>query len=357
LASPAKKLSDSLLAYSARARSELRRLVAVRPSDRPWWMPLTSALSTGLPIAIGAHFSRLEDGLVATLGGLVCLYLPETSMRHRMRTMLSVSFGMVLCFTLGLLASTAPALVIPVLGLLAMLASVLCSTLRIGPPGNVFFVMVASVAAYTAWDPSRIFIAAAWFAAGALLACAWAYCASAIHLRRRAPNATPTKSPESPTSLLLHGTVVGLSVTLCLWLAHALDLERPYWIPVSCLAVMQGATLRDVWHRKIHRLVGTAVGLLLAAVLLDLPSSTWGLIGVVALLMFLIETSIVRHYAVAVVFITPLTILLAEVSIQGQGAAHSIMESRMLDTVLGCFIGMLGSFALELVRQGGTRQT
>jgi len=120
---------------------------------------------------------------------------------------------------------------------------------------------------------------------------------------------------------------------------------------------MQGATLRDVWHRKIHRLVGTAVGLLLAAVLLDLPSSTWGLIGVVALLMFLIETSIVRHYAVAVVFITPLTILLAEVSIQGQGAAHSIMESRMLDTVLGCFIGMLGSFALELVRQGGTRQT
>jgi len=315
-------------------------------------MPLTSALSTGLPIAVGAQFSRVEDGLVATLGGLVCLYLPETSMRHRMRTMLSCALGMVLCFSLGLLASTSPTLVVPLLGGIAMVGAVLCRRHAVGPPGNVFFVMVASVAAYSAWDPSRMFIAVAWFTSGALLACAWAYCASAIFLRRGAPAPVPT-NPSEPTGLqLLNGTVVGISVTACLLLAHALDLERPYWVPVSCLAVMQGATLRDVWHRKIHRLAGTGVGLLLASALLELPLATWGLVGVVALLMFLIETAIVRHYAVAVVFITPLTILLSEVSTHGQVNARSIMELRMLDTVLGCVIGLLGSVALQLARRG-----
>lgn len=319
-------------------------------------MPLTSALSTGLPIAIGAQFGRVEDGLVATLGGLVCLYLPETSMRHRMGSLLSCAFGMVLCFSLGLLVSTAQVFVVPLLGVLAMLVAVLCSRYGVGPPGNVFFVMVASVAAYSAWEPSRILISVAWFAAGALLACAWAYCASAILLRRRAPGAVPATAAETPTSLLQSGTVVGISVALCLFLAHALDLERPYWVPVSCLAVMQGATLRDVWHRKIHRLAGTVVGLLLASALLDLPLTTWGLVGVVALLMFLIETSIVRHYAVAVVFITPLTILLSEVSTHGQVDARAVMESRMLDTVLGCVIGLLGSVALRLVRRGGAGQ-
>jgi hypothetical protein len=45
-----------------------------------------------------------------------------------------------------------------------------------------------------------------------------------------------------------------------LLLAEALRLPRPYWVPVSCLAVLQGVTLRAVWNRQFQRVAGTALG-------------------------------------------------------------------------------------------------
>ena len=36
--------------------------------------------------------------------------------------------------------------------------------------------------------------------------------------------------------------------------AALLGLEKAYWVPVSCLAVMQGVTLRASWQRNVHRI-------------------------------------------------------------------------------------------------------
>src|SRR3546814_8722819 len=44
--------------------------------------------------------------------------------------------------------------------------------------------------------------------------------------------------------------------------------EKAYWVPVSCLAVMQGVTLRASWSRNVHRIVGTVIGMGLTWLLL-----------------------------------------------------------------------------------------
>jgi uncharacterized membrane protein YccC len=126
-----------------------------------------------------------------------------------------------------------------------------------------------------------------------------------------------------------------------------LRLEKAYWVPVSCLAVIQGATLRAVWSKQLHRVLGTTAGLALAYAVLLLPLNAWGVSLLMMALSFLIELMVVRHYALAVMLITPLTILLAEAATLGHGSAAHLVEARFLDTLLGCLVGLAGGVCLH----------
>jgi hypothetical protein len=52
-------------------------------------------------------------------------------------------------------------------------------------------------------------------------------------------------------------------------------------------------------------------------------------------------------YAFAAVFITPLTILLAEAATLGQGSSSVLVYARFFDTVLGCLVGLVGGYCLH----------
>jgi hypothetical protein len=102
------------------AREELRQLLTVHSSDRLWQMPLAAALATGLPMLIGAYLDHMDFGLVASLGGLVFVYLPRTSLYHRMVSLMACSFGMTACYTLGLMSQLLPLLMVPALTSMAL---------------------------------------------------------------------------------------------------------------------------------------------------------------------------------------------------------------------------------------------
>ena len=67
-------------------------------------------------------------------------------------------------------------------------------------------------------------------------------------------------------------------------------------------------------------------------------------------LSFVIEVAVVRHYGFAVIFITPLTILLAEAATLGSTPSTALIVARFYDTVLGCFVGLIGGACLHNVR-------
>ena len=67
----------------------------------------------------------------------------------------------------------------------------------------------------------------------------------------------------------------------------------------------------------------------------------------VIILTFIIESTVVRHYGLAVVFITPVTIFLAEAATLGQGSATEVIQARMIDTALGSVIGLIGGLCLH----------
>jgi uncharacterized membrane protein YccC len=136
-------------------------------------------------------------------------------------------------------------------------------------------------------------------------------------------------------------------VGISLLLAQSLQLEKAYWVPVSCLAVIQGVSVRAIWNKQLHRIAGTSIGLLVSWGLLSLTMDKWMICLTIMLLTFMIEMIVVRHYALAAIFITPLTILLAEAATMEHGTVTLLIQARFFDTVLGCLVGLTGGICLH----------
>lgn len=148
-------------------------------------------------------------------------------------------------------------------------------------------------------------------------------------------NALGADSLVPPTALRL-----GLAVAAGLALGHALDVPRPYWIPLTVAAVMQGETLLSAARRAIDRASGTFVGILLAAGVVAVEPSSWWIVAGIGLFLFLAQMTIASSYVVAVVFITPMTLLLLEVGAPGS-LTDGLVEWRLLDTLIGCVVAIL----------------
>ncbi len=139
-------------------------------------------------------------------------------------------------------------------------------------------------------------------------------------------------------------------VGLSLLAAQALQLPRPYWVSLSCLAIIQGASLRAAWSKQLHRTLGTALGLLVFLGIAQIRLGVWGVAAAVTLLALIVEVLVVRHYGAATVFITPMAILLAEAA---QGTAMdplALMRARLTDSVLGAVFGVAGAACLHSPR-------
>ncbi|CAB3839873.1 FUSC family protein [Achromobacter mucicolens] len=325
-------------------------LTRVNASDRRWEMPLAAALSSGLPLMVGAYFGRMDYGLMSSLGGMVFLSLPNASLQIRMMMLLAASFGMVACYALGALTQFWPTATIAALTLIAMVVNMVCRCYRLGPPGSLFFIMATAIAAYTPGTIEDVPLRVGMVALGCLVACLVAF-AYSLHMTRVAPPPPHVELPKPTFDFVVYDSVIiGLFVGISLLVAELLQLQRPYWVPVSCLAIIQGASLRAAWSRQMHRILGTAVGLCVAWALLSLPLNVWTLSLVMMALSFGIETLVVRHYASAVALITPLTIFLAEAPHLGQGYPVDVIEARFVDTALGAFIGVLGAVLLHSQR-------
>ncbi|WP_324778459.1 FUSC family protein [Thiobacillus sedimenti] len=333
-------------------------LLAWKPATRPWHFPVLASLCVGIPALTGVAVGRFDAGVLGSIGGLVILYMPHTPVPHRMVTLAVSALGLTACFALGVATGFNPYLSAATLGLVTALVTLVTRYFALPPPGSFFFVLVTAVAGTLPFDPAALPAHVGLFVLGAIQACLLAFFYSLL-AGNRAPAAPPHRPPAQPVAALVPDVaVIGAFVGGSLLLAQSLGLHNPYWVPISCAAIMQGATFRAVWHRQVHRIAGTAIGMGLTWLIFSLPFNAWGLVAVIMALNFLVEFLVVRHYGLAVIFITPLTVLLAEASAMN-ASPDQLVLARMLDIVLGSVIGFVGGGVLhhpELLRALGLRR-
>lgn len=323
----------------------LKQLLALKKATRPWHVPFMASVCVGIPALLGAYFGRLDLGVIGCLGAMVFLYIRPTSIPHRLATMVVCSFGFSVCFALGLSVGFSPYLGAGVLAFVALLAAFITRLYAMPPPASFFFILITVMGITLPFDLAALPMRVGLITLGGILSCLMVFFYSlwAIH---RVPVIIPERQQEQRVAVLvMEATVIGIFVGGSYLVALLLGLNNPYWVPISAAAVMQGVSFRMVWQRKIHRIVGTIIGMSLAWGIFKLPLNAWAMVGVIVMLNFLIEFLVVRNYGLAVIFITPLTVLFAEVS-PVKINPDVLLAARLFDIILGSFIGFIGGWAL-----------
>jgi uncharacterized membrane protein YccC len=130
-------------------------------------------------------------------------------------------------------------------------------------------------------------------------------------------------------------------------IAYQLELTRPYWVPLSCVAVISGSTIIATYHRAIQRGLGTAFGIIIASLILAANPSGYIITLFILLLTFITELFIVKNYGLAALFFTPNALLMAE-STSHQAFSFSYFASaRLIDVLIGIVIGLFGVWLVE----------
>jgi uncharacterized membrane protein YccC len=133
---------------------------------------------------------------------------------------------------------------------------------------------------------------------------------------------------------------VGLATLLAGAVASELGLERAYWtMAAAVLMLHQGLDVTRTLQRGLDRVLGTLAGLLIAwPVIAWHPTGLW-LAATLMGFQYLIEIFVLRNYAIAVAFITPIALTIAAGGHATSSAVH-LLTARGLDTLLGCFIAL-----------------
>lgn len=339
-------------------RPVIHSLFEVKQTERLWHIPVLASLCVGIPLLVGLYFNQMAYGILASTSGLVILHLPATSVANRMVTMLACSFGFMLSFTTGIIFSFHWLLSSLVLGLLGFGVQWVVNYFGMKPPGGFFFVMIASIASCMPFNLAAIPVRVGIIGMGAMLACTLGFIYSLYIIRRQpAKNQPGFTKPGKYDNTFLSG-LTGIFMGLSLLVAHLLKLQNPYWVPISCMAVMQGASLEHIWSRSLQRILGTFVGLGLAWLLLLTGPSPLMICMSIFVLQFIIEMLVVRHYGLAVIFITTLTLFLAEAGSAVHADLNILMPARFVDIALGSIIGAIAGWFIhhEQLRKKTERQ-
>ena len=327
---------------------ELAHLLTINRSKRPWHMPIIAAIAISFPVFVGAYFDALSSGIKASLGAMIILNLPLSgTLPYRLVTVMAWGFAMVLSFALGLIAQQIPVLRLPIFALLAFAIVMLGRYYQQPPPAGLFVMMAGAIALFIPVPLAQVLSATGLVMLGSGISMLLALLYSLFLLATRPIVPAPIYIYEP--DMISDSLIVAGFVSLALAIAILLEMPYPYWAAISCFIIIQGMQLRTMWIKQVHRLLGTLVGMAVAGWMLSWGLSIWGVAIAVLMMMLCIESLVDRHYGLAVIFITPLTIFIAEygsVSLV-QPVAEEVIRVRMLDTTIGCVVGLSGGLAIH----------
>jgi len=326
-------------------KKDIASIFTFRKSERHWHIPILAGISVGVPLFVGYLFDNIPNGILASTSGLLILYIRYTAIVNRMITLMICSFIFILSYFIGAIGAFNFWIAPLVLFLYVFFLNLIIRYFKVKPPGNFFFILIFSLAICQKFDLSSLPERVGIITLGTISTCTLAFIYSIFTIKNYSLSDETILFEKAKRIDIGESAILAITIGISLLVATALKLENPYWVPVSCAAVMQGATRRHIWERGINRVIGTFIGAGFAWFLLSLDISGLAICIVIILLQFIVEVLVVRQYAIAVIFITALTIFLAE----GGQVNHTEEQSiyiRFFNIVLGCLIGAAGGYIL-----------
>ncbi|MFW6774537.1 FUSC family protein [Nocardioides sp. CPCC 205120] len=323
------------------ARTVIADLLRVHPAAGTRVVALRAGATILVPLLVLAGTDRLTWGLYAVFGAFAAVYGGSTAARGRWRVQAHAGSLLVAAATTGAavaLSEHRAWLAVPVAAAWAALAADASDRRRWVPPGPLFVVFAVGACSARPTEPHEVPVALG--IAGGTAALALALGVLDERRPRPAPPAPAARhTPPAADRRRLHVARVAVAVGVAGVLATASGIGHPYWAMVAAVVPLAVPRLRAQVVRALQRALGTTVGIGLAAVLLSVPLSPLAAVLVAAALQGVAELLVVRNYGAALVFITPLALLMGHLA--HPEPVGDLVVDRLAETLLGIAVGLL----------------
>jgi uncharacterized membrane protein YccC len=336
----------ALLRVETLMRQPVRHLFAFGPHNAAHKVAIRAGLSMAVPLLALWALGRMDLAMYATFGAFAALYGRFDPHRVRIRMQLGVGVWLVLAVTVGAAIGISPAhdwLVIPVVATAGAGASLLSDKLRWHPPGPLFTVFALAACASLPTEAARVPLALAAAASSAALA---VVIGGVGYARPRARRHHDSKRSTRMSSALTRPAVrmttaarFGIAVVVSGTIPTITGLGHPYWAMVAAVAAVSGPDVTSRLARAGHRVLGTLAGVMVATAILGLALPPLAIIAVVAFLQIGAELVVGRNYALALMFVTPLALLMVELAHHID--AMTLVRDRAFETLLGAMAGIV----------------
>ncbi|WP_291480313.1 FUSC family protein [Corynebacterium sp.] len=322
-----------------------RSLVTLDPARADLVPALRVAVSLAVPVVVLLLTDRIEWSLFASFGAFTSIYGRYTPTRTRVRHQVLVGSMLAACVGLGALIArlavnwteTTHAVVTVLAGAVVAAVTATVIMLRDLRPAGAVFTVFATTAVASAPLTASPWVALAIAAASA----SWCILLSVLSgwTGEANPDATVPPPPEFPTGERVRQfSRYGTAALLGGAVATLTGIASPYWAQVAAVVPLSAPRRRQQVERGLHRIVGTVLGVGVAAFLLSFPSQPWQIIVWVVVMQFLAELFVLRNYSLALVFITPLALLM--VYLAHPQPVGTLLGARVAETVIGSVIGI-----------------
>ena len=320
-------------------KQHVREFLSI-PSGRGHRFPaLRVAAGLFLPLLVLILLDRPDLGMCAVFGALTGVFGRSEPHWQRLRHQSASGALMVLTVLSGVSLSRAdegPWAVVAIGTLIAGCISVAADYLRVRPAGPftyIFAFTATSAAPFAGSLPE-----AALAAGGSALLAVLLGVAGRLHARRHTPFRRPVRQPPQWGRILLHSGRYAVAVAAAGSLSVSLGLGHGYWAMLAACAPLAAADAASGPKRAAHFILGTYAGVLLSALLLQVPWNAVQLAVLLALLQFAGEMYVIRHYGAAMVFLTPVALLMT--GFADHDHAWSLAADRALDTTIGALVAV-----------------
>ncbi|NYG08170.1 putative flippase GtrA [Phycicoccus badiiscoriae] len=306
------------------------------------WTALRASLAIFVPLAACWASGRGDLLLYAAIGAFAALYGRHEPARVRLVMQAQAGAVLVVGVVIGALVATVPFrlwLLVPIGAVWAAVAVLLAESGRWHPAGalNPVFALTAS-----ATVPIRLSTVPA---AALTVVCAAGFALLlALPGRGARDSSEPVPQrlawrdlrPSAPVGrhavrYLLGIGAAGLAVATS-------GIGHPYWTFVTASVPMSGPALHARLTRAAQRVVGTAAGLGVAALVLAAHPAGYAAILVIAAFQACTELTTGRNYSLGLVFFTPMALLLGDLMLPASIGA--LLAQRAVETVIGLTIAL-----------------
>ncbi|GEN91455.1 FUSC family protein [Tetragenococcus koreensis] len=295
---------------------------------------------------IGYFSHNMSIASFGFLGIFILMYYENIPLKNLILRFIAVALFILTSFLIGFLTTFASWTAPIAVGLIAFLGRIFFRLYDIKKPGVFFAVLVSAMGASMRIPIKQVPVLGSYYLLGAFIAILMAII---VHFTEKEPPTIVEEKSffqrvhEDP-SVFIDGIFYGATLFLAVYLSSGLQLQNPYWMVVSCAAILQGDNLRAIMQRNVQRILGTVIGIGIAALLLNAPLTTLETIFLIIALFTISQISVRSNYALSAFFTTPMALLLS--SLTKDQNVPSLLQYRFIGIALGALLGALSAWLI-----------